>query len=299
MLRTLIAVHDHKTFSAAADAVCITHAAVSQQMRALEDQWNMQLFDRSRRTPQLTPTGRALVARARDVVRAYDQMVPAVLGDTGEQGEISLGALPTTLAALVPATLSLLKAAYPQVHVRLHPGLSNRLVADVERGALDVALITRPQTLRPALAFKEVADEPVQLLAAREVDCDDPFRLLRERPFIRFNRAAVVGHMIETWLQTKGMKVNESMELDGMEAIASMVYANLGVSLVPKSCVPPANPLPLKRLPLGPDAPVRKLGFVYFADTPRARIIDALHRLSRSVVETGARAPTTEAQRQQ
>jgi DNA-binding transcriptional LysR family regulator len=231
------------------------------------------------------------VARAREVVRAYDQMVPAVLGDTGEHGEISLGALPTTLTALVPATLSLLKAAYPQVHVRLYPGLSNQLVADVERGALDVALITRPQTLRPTLEFREVAEEPVQLLAAAEVTCDDPFRLLRERPFIRFNRAAVVGHMIETWLQTKGVKVNETMELDGMEAIASMVHANLGVSLVPESCVPPANPLPLKRLPLGPDAPVRKLGFVHFADTPRARIIGELHRLSLSVVARGARGP--------
>lgn len=290
-LRTLIAVQDHKTFSAAADAICVTHAAVSQQMRALEEQWGVQIFDRSRRTPELTPTGRALVARARDVVRAYDQLLPSVLGAEGVHGEVSLGALPTTLTALVPSAVSLLKTAHPDVHVRIFPGLSNQLVTQVERGALDVALITRPQMLAPGLEFLEIAEEEVQLLAAVETESNDPYALLAERPFIRFNREAVVGHMIESWLQKKGLKVKETMELDGIDAIAGMVFANLGVSLVPKSCVRPYNPLPLKRLSLGADAPVRKLGLVHHRDSPRTRIIAEVQRHCLHVVGMGTCSP--------
>lgn len=287
-LRTLIAVQDHKTFSAAADAVFITHAAVSQQMRALEENWGVQLFDRSKRTPELTPLGRALVAKARDVVRAYDQMLPSVLGEDSVSGEVKLGALPTTLTTLVPSAISMLVKSYPQVHVRLYPGLTHQLVSQLERGVLDAALISRPQLIPPRLEFRDIAEEPLQLLASLDTDSDDPFELIANHPFIRFNREAVVGHMIESWLQKKNIRVTETMELDGLEAISSMVYANLGVAIAPKRAVQSASPLPLKRLSLGEDAPIRKLGLAYPQDTTRSRVLTALHHTCLQSVSIGA-----------
>ncbi|WP_299962598.1 LysR family transcriptional regulator [uncultured Roseobacter sp.] len=290
-LRTLIAVHDHKTFSAAADAVYVTHAAVSQQMRALEEKWRVQLFDRSKRTPELTPLGRALVAKARDVVRAYDQMLPSVLDESGLSGDVALGALPTTLTTMVPAAMSMLVATYPRVRLRLFPGLSNQLVSQLERGHLDAAIISRPDLLPAGLQFLEIAEEPLQLLAAREVTSDDPFELLASAPFIRFNRDAVVGYMIESWLQKKGIRVNEVMELDGLEAISSMVFANLGVAIAPRRAVQSTHPLPLKRLSLGPDAPVRRLGLAFPEETARRPVLGKLHQLCRDCVEIGAFGP--------
>lgn len=287
-LRTLIAVDDHNTFSAAADAVFVTHAAVSQQMRALEETWGVQLFDRSRRTPELTPVGRALVAKAREVVRAYDQMLPSVLGENGVSGEVRLGALPTTLTTLVPSAISMLVNSYPTVRVRLFPGLTNQLVSQLERGALDAAIVSRPQLLPTGFEFRQIAEEPLQLLASLDTDSDDPFELIAKHPFIRFNREAVVGHMIESWLQTKNIKVVEAMELDGLEAISSMVYANLGVAIAPKRAVQSASPLPLKRLSLGEDAPIRRLGLTFAQDTARGRVLTELHRFCLQSVSIGA-----------
>lgn len=290
-LRTLIAVDDHKTFSAAADAVFVTHAAVSQQMRLLEEEWQVQLFDRSRRTPQLTPAGRALAARAREILRAYDTIVASVLGDEGFSGEVSLGAVPMTLTGLTPLSVRLLKHSYPDLNVRIVPGMTTQMIAEVERGALDAALLSRQGPLPGEVSHADVAQEPMQLLAPEDMQGEDVIALLTEHPFIRFSRDAVVGGLIDTWLRENGIKVRVTMELQGLEAISSMVLAGLGVSIVPARCVRGFNPLPLRRLPLPEGAPVRQLTLAYRRDNPRLPVIQEIHKALLGAVRIGAFTP--------
>ena len=285
LLKTLVAVADHRTFSAAADAVFITHAAVSQQMRTLEAELGIALFDRSHRTPELTPLGRAVVARARTLVMDYDNLVPSVLGDDGLTGEVVLGAVPTTLIGLAPLSMSILRARYPDLRVRIRPGLTAALLSGLNRGTYDVAIITKPVLMPPGVAFLEIADEPMHLITGSEVTEENPVKILETQPFIRFNRDAVAGTLIETWLQKTGIRVSEAMELENLEAISSMVHANLGVSIVPRSCVKTAYALPLNRLSLGEDAPCRILGLAYRKEHPKLRVIEEIHAAMLRAVE--------------
>lgn len=276
-LRTFVAVADHATFTAAAAAVHVTHAAVSQQMRGLEEEWGVRLFDRSGRTPALTPLGRELVARAREVVRAYDELLPSVLAEDGLSGEVSVGALPTTLVGLVPRAVARLRRARPGLHVRVVPGLTHDLVAQVESGALGAAVVSRTAGLPSACLWADIADEPLELLASPRTGEADPLLLLREQPFIRFSRDAVVGGLIENWLHDHGVEVRDAMELSSLEAISAMVMSGLGVSIAPRPCVPGHVELPLRRLPLaGGDGavPARRLGLVWRGDTPRPRVVE-------------------------
>lgn len=293
MLRTLIAVQQHGTFSAAADAVLLTHAAVSQQMKALEEDWRIKLFDRTKRTPELTPLGRALVEKAREVVAAYDGLVPSIVGEEGLRGVVRLGAAPTTLIGLVPLAITLLKRALPELMITVVPGLTTDLMQQVERGSLDAAVISQPHMMPRNLSWLKVADEQLELLASPDTESDDPIHLLRTEPFIRFSRHAVVGGLIEGWLQERGIEVRESMELGSLESISSMVLANLGVSIAPKPCVPPMNPLPLKHFPLDNGKLVRSLGLASRLDNARPRAIRAIHERLIAAVDLGIFSPDT------
>lgn len=293
ILRTLVAVHEHGTFSAAAEAVYLTHAAVSQQMKALEAEQGIKIFDRSKRSPELTPMGRALVSRARDVIAAYDGLVPGILGEDSLRGMVRLGAVPTTLTGLVPLTISSLKHSFPALMVSVTPGLTNTLLHQVERGALDAAITSRPEVVPRNLAWLDVAQEPLELLVSPNIESNDPIELLRSQSFIRFSRHAVVGEKIERWLQERGIEVKESMELESLEAISSMVLANLGVSIAPRPCVEHMLSRPLKHLPLDDGTLYRTIGLASRNDNVRPRAIREIHQRLLDAVTLGVFNPLT------
>lgn len=144
LLRTLVATAGARTFSAAADVVHVTHAAVSQQMQTLEVDLGIALFNRSSRTPELTPIAHQIVAKARQLISDYDNLVPPVLANGGLSGVVRLGALGTTLTGLTPQAMAVLKAQFPKVRLHIRLGLTRDLLADIERGTLDAAIITNP-----------------------------------------------------------------------------------------------------------------------------------------------------------
>ncbi len=274
-LRTLISIHRHGSFRAAAEAEHLTPAAVSQQMRNLEASWRLELFERSLRSPKLTLTGLALVDEAKSIVTAYDGLADKVRPDDEVSGELILGAVPTTLTGLAPLALTQLKKSHPSIRVRVVPGLSHQLLLQIERGQIHAAVVSKPEIIPSSMAFSEIAAEELVLLSSQGTEDLPALDLLQSQPFIRFNRDAVVGRKIEAWLQNNGIVVNDVMELEGLEAISSMVAAGLGISIVPKTCVAENSHLPLTRIPLGNDVPIRLLGLVSRNDSPKAKVIEA------------------------
>jgi len=145
-------------------------------------------------------------------------------------------------------------------------------------------------TLPNWLTVRKIASEQLMLIAAHHVDGTDPIALIKSRPFIRFNRDAVVGAQIEHWIQSHDLRVTEAMELDTLDAIAAMVHADIGVSIVPRPCVMPVNPLPLRWLPLSGTEPTRDLGLAHHTDTAKAPVIEAVLASFENAVSTGAQA---------
>lgn len=277
-LKTLVAVAEEGSFAAAADAVHLSQGAVSMQMKALEEDLQVELFDRSKRPPELNEAGRALVPKARELIELYAGMVDIAAGNAAFFGSLTIGAVPTALAGLIPKTLAALRDSYPDLRVRVVPGLSADLMTQIERGQLDAAIMTGPPRPVPHLTWRVLAEEPLILLAPPGTEGDDPIELLRTQPFIRFSRQAWVGRDIDDWLRRKGLRVRETMELDSLDVISTMVYHNLGVSIVPLRCVDSPIRLPNRRMALGTDIKPRLLGLMSSPDSSKAPLLDAAFR---------------------
>ncbi len=271
--RTLIAIAEQGNFSDAARAVYLTPAAVSQQMKALEAELGVELFDRSRRPPGLNPAGYALIPKARERVRIYDSIRDSVSDEIAISENLTIGTVPTTMSAMMPRALGAMQQERDDLHVRLYPGLSEELYTQVDRGFLDAAVLTEPPEIARHLVWQPFARQPLVLLVDTDSGDSNPRDILRERPYIRFARRAWVGRKIDRWLSTNRIDVNERMELDTLEAVSAMVANGLGVSIVPLNLAPPPG---LAVLPLDPDRLFRTLGVLSRRDTAKHRLIDWL-----------------------
>lgn len=291
-LRTLIAVSEHGSFAAAAEAVALTQSAVSQQMKALEEELGLELFDRRKRPPQLNPTGKALIPRVRQLLYLYDGLGDRAAGPAGLEGLLEVGSVPPLLTNIVPRALAALRASQPSLQVRLTSGPSAELLARLDRRDLDAVLLSEPKPVPGGMTWRPVLEEPLMVIAPADTESRDYRELLTSLPFIRFNRSAWVGITIQTALQDLGIEVNEAMELDSLEAIREMVRHGLGVSVVPLSQSAPGDGDRLRSVPFGSPPRTRTLGMLERQQHVRTGLTAALYRELLAAAVLGDTAPT-------
>lgn len=258
-LRTLLAAVERGSFAAAGEAVGVSHSAVSLQIKALEDELGVPLFDRAKRPPTPTARGRALAEHARKTLELFDAARAVATGEL-VQGRLTVGAVPTTLSSIVPPALAVLRRAHPELRIEILTDTSARLAARLQRGELDIAICTRPDPSPPGLEWRRVATEPFVVIAPAAAEGETDDKLLTRNPFIWFNRKTWAGRGIETELRRREISVNSDMEIDSLEAIASMVSAGLGVSIIPVCKGARPFPADLRTVPFGDPPYMREVG---------------------------------------
>jgi len=233
-LRTFVTIAETGSFQAAAERLFLTQSAVSMQMKALEESLQAELFDRGKRPPVLSALGRALLDRARDLVDQVENFRRAAAGGDELLGSLTLGVIPSATTSILPGALARLRDEHPRMQVRIEGGLSTRLEDLVSGGVIDAAVVTEPARLPSGLRSLTIFSEPLLIAVPLKADGNSGPELLERLPFIRFNRGTGVGRIIETTLQSRRIRVAETMELDSIEAILMMVSRGLGAAVVPE-----------------------------------------------------------------
>jgi DNA-binding transcriptional LysR family regulator len=275
-LKTFIAIAEHGSLSAAAEALFLTVPAVSMQLRALEEELKTQLLDRTSKPPRLNAAGEALLAKAREVVFLYDQLANAVSEAGDVAGTLTLGAIPTALSSVIPRALKAMAAAHPRLQIRVVHGLSPAFAEQLQHGDINAAIVSEPAQLPETLRWRAFATEPVMVIAPPDARGDDAADLLRRLPYIRFNRRFWVSRVIEDRLRAGALAPREIMELDSLEAIFLMVHHGLGASIVPVSRSGLEWLPAVRQLPFGDPPMTRTIGLAERSENPKVRITEAL-----------------------
>ncbi len=273
-LHTMVAISEHPTFSAAGAAVGLSHSAVSLQVKALEEELQVALVDRSRRPPALTDRGLALVEHARAMLAIGDEI--AALGEGGSLvGSLAIGAVPTLLSGLLPPALAALKARHPKLRVSIRAELSDDLARMVRSGELDMALVSESDEPLAGLRARLVCSEPLYVIASAEAKGETDAELLTANPFIVFSRRSWIGRQILRRLHERRIRVNEVMEINSLEAVEAMVRSGLGVSIAPERAQAPPFARSLKAAPFCTPQMARNVQLIEREKNPRRQMADA------------------------
>jgi DNA-binding transcriptional LysR family regulator len=236
-LRTLIAVVDSGSFSAAARKLNLSQPAVSVQIRELERRFAVKLIERFGKQAHATPPGRDLVAAAERIFSACDS-AEAVMRQyrDGWIGRARIGTTITAQMYLLPPVLRKLSQDHPGIdlHVRNLP--TPESIDAILQNEVDLAIVTLPVE-NAQLKVVPLWSEP--MVAIHPSDARDlpdkvtPEYVLRQ-PLLLEHMRAGVHQLVMQWLSGHGAVPRVRMHLGTIEAVKSAVASNLGMSIVPR-----------------------------------------------------------------
>jgi DNA-binding transcriptional LysR family regulator len=232
-------VAEQLSFRKAAEELYLTQPAVSLQIKALEEELGVQVFDRTGVQITLTPAGKVLLQFAIQTNSLSLQVERDIVSLTGDHaGQLSLGASTTIAQYVLPRLLGQFCNQHPRVHPTLISGNTEHIVDAVERQKIELGFIEGPARSREVRSEPFLEDELVLIASTAHEWAEHASVSISDlcvAPLLMRERGSGTRRVIEMALERQGTKrsaMHIVMELDSTEAIKSAVEAGLGVGFV-------------------------------------------------------------------
>jgi DNA-binding transcriptional LysR family regulator len=241
-LRAFVAIAESGTFTAGALRVHVTQAAISMQIRQLENEIGAKVFVRAPRHVILTEAGEQLLRRARHILREHDAALDEIAELAGaERGRLRIGsASAMVLTDQLPGILKDLRKQHPAADIAVTSGTSEVLVDQILAGEVDVAFVSLPVDVRGIKTERLSEDQLVAIASPRHKLAKQrtisAYTLAGER-LILGERGGNTRRLIDQFFAQAGVTLRVAMELSRQQAIKRMVEEDMGVGIVPLQSV--------------------------------------------------------------
>lgn len=277
-LESFVAVAESRSVADAARRLNIAPATLALRIRSLEQEFGFALLTRSGRIAKPTPAGLELALRAVAILRDIREL--KTLNDHDRpRGKIRLGVAQTAITTVLCDVLPALAAKYPDLDIVVQKGSSAQVFEKLNGGEIDGALLFHPPfQFSKSFTWRLLRAEPYIVISQAAETVTESLRLLKERPFVRYDRSLWSGQIAESYLRQQRIRPRERIELDALDAIAVLVDRGLGVSLVPNRELPWPEGLAIAKHTLPEPAPRRELGLLWPVASAYSRLLRVIEQ---------------------
>jgi LysR family hydrogen peroxide-inducible transcriptional activator len=288
-LEYIIAVDQLKSFSKAAAHCKVTQATLSAMVKKLEEELDVVLFDRKLQPILTTDTGRAIIDEARKVIfhttHLKDLARPA---ESPIQGNVKIGIIPTIASSLLAIVLKPLLEKYPKLIFEFYEFTTDNIVKQLRDGLIDIAIASTPLNLE---SIEENILYYEALLIYGNIDPEKEYFLPKE---LEDQRIWLMeeGHCLrQQVMQLCSLKPKENLpknlifEANSFETLLSMVDNFGGLTLIPELYYKTISDGRKQKVrSFASPIPVREVSLIYFRPFAKGRIIEAITKEIREIV---------------
>lgn len=291
-LEYLLALDEHRHFVKAAEACFVTQPTLSMQIKKLEDELNVKLFDRSRQPVMPTDAGVMIIAQARKIVNETRKIENILLELKGEiKGELVIGIIPTISQYLMPYLISRISSKYPQLRLKVKEIFTEEIILRLQKDQLDVGIVATP------LGEDGLVEKPLFY---------EKFRIYMHPGHMHYKSANISAAQLledKLWLLSEGncfrnqsinlcamdIRSNKHISFDyesgSLDTLKRIVDLEGGATILPEWASEMLDPKDRKHIRVFEnDRAVREISLIYRRDFVKARLIQVLEEMVRASV---------------
>lgn len=237
-LRTFIALTQAGSVHKAANQVFITPSAVTRQIQRLETALGATLLDRRVKPPRLTPFGRSVLERGRELLRLSEELKAHASAQTEPTGTFHLGVSHALARPSLGGPIQSLRQRFPKLRISLKSDVTLNLLERVRAGDMTGALVMLPAggTAPGGVASVPIAREKFVVVRARTGRSTE-IAQLAEGPWVLNPAGCLVRDSLRTWLERSGISLQTAAEAHDLQLQLSLVSSGAGLGLLPESYV--------------------------------------------------------------
>ncbi len=233
-LRSLLTLAELGSISLAGEHLHLSAAAIHKQLKILESELGVRLYEKMGRKLQLTQAAEVLLPYLKEMQVQYNSALAALEEWKGlGRGVVRVGTGPSSY--ILPAILKKFRRANPGIEILVETGNTPVLLEDLQKGSLDLALVVSPDLVESeSYCVESQWQFELALVAHTKFPKRRPqLAELKQQRFILFRRGSRMQDPIDRYFAACGFEPNVTMRFDNAEFIRAMVRVGMGISMLP------------------------------------------------------------------